>query len=110
MNHLAEINLELEHARQARRRGREGQARVCARRAAGIAARLYLERIGGTVRTPSAYDVLKLIQEDTSLPLNLRQAAERLTLRVDEEFKLPPEVDLIEEAQILCEGLGENQS
>jgi hypothetical protein len=30
-----------------------------------------------------------------------------LTLRVNEEFKLPVDVDLIEEARKLCEGLSQ---
>ena len=41
MDWQAEIQAELEKAQQARARGNEGQARVCARRAAGIAAREY---------------------------------------------------------------------
>ncbi len=105
MDHQSEINLELERAHQARSQGNEGRARVCARRAAGIAARVYLERHQQAVRSPSAYDVLKLLAEETSLPPDLRQAATLLTLRVDEQFKLPAEVDLIAEAQHLCAGL-----
>ena len=42
MNWQLNIEAEFEKAEQARRRGNEGQARVCARRAAGIAIREYL--------------------------------------------------------------------
>ncbi len=67
-----EIRLEFEKAERARARGNEGQARVCARRAAGIAAREYLSRRGEQPRTSSAYDLLKQIAEDPAMPANLK--------------------------------------
>ena len=99
------IQAEFDKAQQARDRGNEGQARVCARRAAGIAAREYYARLGRTVRTPGAYDVLTLLVEDGSLADDLRQAASYLTLRVSQDFKLPINVDLIAVARSLCEAL-----
>ena len=105
MNPQVQIDAEFERAEQARARGNEGQARVCARRAAGIAAREYLTRRGRMIHTPSAYDLLKLLIEDPLLRDDLRQIAAHLTLRVDEEFKLPVDIDLIVEAKKLCEGL-----
>lgn len=98
-----EIQAEIERAEAARERGNEGQARVCARRAAGIAAREYLARQGEIVRTPSAYDLLNLLKDDPHLPPDLKQIAEHLTLRVNEEFKLPVNVDLIAESKKFCE-------
>lgn len=100
-----DIQSELDKAEQARARGKEGQARVCARRAAGIAARDYFARQGRSVRTPSAFDVLNLLVHESQLPEHMRQAAAYLILRVDEEFKLPAEVDLIDEARRLCQAL-----
>jgi len=105
MNPQVQINTEFERAEQARARGNEGRARVCARRAAGIATREYFARRGKTIRTPSAYDLLNLLIEDSLLADDLRQLAAHLTLRVDEEFKLPMDVDLIAEARMLCKGL-----
>ena len=105
VNWQSQIQAELDKAEQARANGNEGQARVRARRAAGIAAREYFARRGRVVHTPSAYDLLNLLAEDSSLSADLRQAAAHLTLRVDEEFKLPVGVDLIAEARKLCEGL-----
>lgn len=101
----AEIHAEFERAEQARARGNEGQARVCARRAAGIAAREYLRRRGTAPHTSSAYDALQLLPEDPSVPANIKAAALRLILRVDEEFRLPPGVDLLAEARTVCEVL-----
>lgn len=96
---------EFKRAKAARARGNEGQARVCARRAAGIAVREYYARRGQTLRTPSAYDLLALLRDDPRIPPDLKQAAAHLTLRVTEEFKLPVDVDLLDEARKLCEGL-----
>lgn len=102
-----EMQVEFERAEQARARGNEGQARVCARRAAGIAAREYLTRRGETIRTPSAYDLLNMLKDDPHLPPDLKQIAEHLTLRVNEEFKLPVDVDLIVEARKFCKEIVE---
>jgi len=99
------VETEFERAKAARARGNEGQARVCARRAAGIAIREYYARQGQTVRTPSAYDLLQLLADDPHLSPYLKQAATYLTLRVTEEFKLPVDVDLLDEAHKLYEGL-----
>lgn len=96
---------EIDRAEQARARGNEGRARVCARRAAGIAAREYLTRRGIRPPSASAYDVLNLLKTDAHLSPDLLLIAEHLTLRVTEEFKLPVQADLIAEARRFCEGL-----
>jgi len=99
------IQHEFERAASARARNNEGQARVCARRAAGIAIREYYARRGQSIRTPSAYDLLQLVKEESHLSPDLKQAAVYLTLRVTEEFRLAIDVDLVEEARKLCDGL-----
>ncbi len=105
MDWQTEIKAEFEKASQARLRGNEGQARVCARRAAGIAAREYLTRQGIRPPSVSAYDLLNLLKEDPRLSPDLRRIADHLTLRVTEEFKLPVDVDLVAEARQFCEDL-----
>lgn len=99
------IQSEFERAEDARAGGNEGQARVCARRAAGVAIREYYARRGQSVRTPSAYDLLNLLMEEPHLSPDLKQAAYYLTLRVNEDFNLPVDVDLLDEARKLCNGL-----
>lgn len=101
----AQLESEFERAEAARKHGNEGQARVCARRAAGIAIREYYARHGRPVRTPSAYDLLQLLAEEPHLSSDLRRTAGYLTLRVTEGFKLPVDVDLVDEARKLCDGL-----
>jgi HEPN domain-containing protein len=104
-NWQTDIQAEFERAAQARGRGNEGQARVCARRAAGIAVREYLTRRGTRPPSVSAYDLLNMLKDDPLLSSDLRLIADHLTLRVTEEFKLPVNVDLVEEAKRFCEEL-----
>lgn len=105
MDWKTQIEAEFEKAEEARARGNEGRARVCARRAAGIAVREYLQR--HKIRPPSvsAYDLLNQLKEDPNLSPDLKQIADHLTLRVTEEFKLPVNADLVAEARIFCEEL-----
>jgi HEPN domain-containing protein len=103
-----QIEAEFERAAQSRAKNNEGQARVCARRAAGIAIRDYLSRKGIRPPSTSAYDLLHLLKEDSPLPPDLKLVADHLTLRVTEEFKLPVEADLIAEAKQLCDWLLKN--
>jgi len=96
------LELEFEQAEAARARGNEGQARVCARRAAGIAIREYFDRRGRRVLSTSAYDLLNLLKLEADLAPDLKVIAHHLTLRVTEEFKLPVDADLVAEAKRLC--------
>ena len=102
MDWQTEIDRELERAEQARARKNEGQARVCARRAAGIAIREYLTRQGIRPPSTSAYDLLNLLRDDPHLSPDLKRIADHLTLRVTEDFKLPVEADLVAEARKFC--------
>jgi hypothetical protein len=97
------IEAELDRARLSRQEGNEGRARVCARRAAGMAARDFLTRRG--VRTRTLYEALEALVSLPGLAPDLRQAAVHLTTRVTDSFTLPVEADLIAEAMKLCERL-----
>jgi hypothetical protein len=101
----SEIQAEFNRAAQARKRGNEGQARVCARRAAGIAVREYFSRLEVRPTSSSAYDLLNLVKEDPMLAPDLKQIADHLTMRVTGEFQLPIDVDLVAEARDFCERL-----
>ncbi|RPI95130.1 MAG: hypothetical protein EHM40_04190 [Chloroflexi bacterium] len=107
MDWQTEIDHEFEKAEQARARKNEGQARVCARRAAGIAIREYLARQGIRPPSTSAYDLLNLLKGDPHLAgrPDLQLIADHLTLRVTEEFKLPVNADLVAEARKFCKEL-----
>jgi HEPN domain-containing protein len=101
----AKLQKEFELAEQARANNNEGQARVCARRAAGIAIREYLGRRGIRPPSTSSYDLLNHIKDDPLLSPDLKLLADHLTLRVTEEFKLPVDADLVVEARSFCREL-----
>ncbi len=100
-----QIQKEFETAEQARAKGNEGQARVCARRAAGMAIREYLIRRGIRPPSHSAVDLLNLLKDDPLLSPDLKLIADHLTVRVTEAFKLPVNADLVAEAKTLCDEL-----
>lgn len=98
---IIHVQEEMLLAKQSRAEGNEGRARVCARRAAGTAAGLYLvERGVGSSHDNAVQSLLKL-SELESLPERVQTAAGWLVERVDENSNLPPEVDLIQEAGIV---------
>lgn len=97
---------ELARAAAARADGMEGRARVCARRAAGAAVREYLRLRGDeTALGLNAYDLLALLQDSTAAPQRARESAALLLRRVEEDYTLPSDIDLIEEARRLSEYL-----
>ena len=100
-----EIESELENAERARQAGNEGRARVCARRAAGIAARDFLARQGIRLRDRSALTALRSLAEFPGLAPDLRTCALHLVTRVTVEFTLPVDADLIADARQLIGGL-----
>jgi hypothetical protein len=100
-----DIEKELNNAERARLAGNEGLARVCARRAAGIAARDFLARHALRLRDRSAYTALQVLAEFPGLAPDLRTAALHLVTRVTEEFTLPVDADLIADARKLIGGL-----
>ncbi|MFN8413495.1 MAG: hypothetical protein U0Z26_14010 [Anaerolineales bacterium] len=104
-NWQTQLKAEFDKATQARIKQNEGQARVCARRAAGVAIREHLTRRGTTPPSMSAYDLLNLLKEDPHLPADMKLIVDHLTVRVTEEFELPIQADLTAEARILCRWL-----
>ena len=97
-----ELENELALATQARLQGNEGRARVCSRRAVGIAARLYLNAHGIQVGSASVLNLLDRLIEEPSVDDNVRRLARLFALKVDTEFRLPAGVDLVAEAANLC--------
>ncbi|HLB65571.1 MAG TPA: hypothetical protein VJJ46_12085 [Anaerolineales bacterium] len=92
---------EMAMADEARAAGREGRARVCARRAAGMAALHHLEQAGAPPRSRSALDALRRLAELEDLPAPLRGAASRLTTRVTEVHDLPHTQDPLADARMV---------
>jgi mycoredoxin len=103
-----DIEAELEKAKLARLDGNEGRARVCARRAAGMAARDFLTRQGVHLREVGAYAALLALAEYPHLAPHLQKAVSNLTTRVTAAFTLPMDADLIADAGKLIGGLKMN--
>lgn len=90
---------ELDQAYSARASGNEGRARVCARRAAGIIAGEYLRRKGEASENQSAYQRLRIMQEQTGLSGRVQEIIMHLTARVDTDYNLPVQADLLSEVE-----------
>ncbi|MBA4400075.1 MAG: hypothetical protein C0396_09475 [Anaerolinea sp.] len=100
------INLELNRAETARSSANEGMARVCARRAAGIAIRALFTAAGEAILDPSAYVLLARLQALESTPAEIKTIAGNLLTRVNPDYTLPSQTDLIAQARILIEWAG----
>ena len=98
------IDAELRAAAEARRTGNEAKARVRARRAAGWAAEEFLRGVGHEPRR-GAVECLRQLAQRAEVPLDVRQAASRLTVHVTPEHVLPHSQDPLEDARRVIEGL-----
>ena len=94
---------ELEQAKMARANGNEGKARVCARRAAGIAIQEYFFRAGLPYAPHSAYQNLSYLKNLPDAPPRVQEIATHLLERVTPEHELPVKADLIAEARWLAQ-------
>jgi len=104
---LVQIEAEMRMARQSRARGNEGQARVCARRAAGLAIQIYRNRSGNADRPVSAYGLLRWFASVPGVEDGLRASAERLAMRVTHDHVLPHPQDPLADAMFLIQGLAD---
>jgi hypothetical protein len=99
----ARAKRELARAHRARRDGKEGRARVCARRAAGWAASRYFEHKTGSEAPRSALSILNWLRNDESTADEFRAIAMRLTAHVTPSHELPFDEDPLEDAQRIIE-------
>ncbi len=104
---LQKLIAELKQAEQARAAGNEGMARVCARRAAGIAIRAFYQARGEPVRSTSAVDLLEQIRNDERLSADIHAVAGHLLQRVTPDYQLPIPADLLAETRWLVDALHE---
>ena len=104
-NWRARFEREMIMAQKAREEKNQGKARVCARRAAGLVAQEYLKRRGVATPGMTAYERVKLLQHWPGLPEGVGERVAHLTTRVNENYELPIEADLVADAQWLAETL-----
>jgi hypothetical protein len=93
------IEAELSNAQASRMKANEGRARVCARRAAGLAVSIYFEQETTEQPPQSAYRLLQWFSLREEVPEDLRLAAKRLTVRVTPAYELPHKEDPIDDAR-----------
>ena len=104
---------EIRQAEEARLKGNEGMARVCARRAAGALVGEYFARHGNQgggspgvePGSASTYDRLRSLSELPGISSQVTHSADLLLKRVTIEHTLPLEADLIAEARWLRQEL-----
>ena len=98
------IEAELAYAAQARAHGKEGRARVCARRAAGWAVGAYRNRAHGAADSErAALSHLRWLRSQADLPQTLQQAASRLTEQVGKDHRLSHGQDPLQDARSIVE-------
>jgi hypothetical protein len=102
-DYLEKARKELANGRLHHQAGFSGRARVCSRRAAGIALYYYLEQFENPVQSKSAYDILLFTQASTLFSPQIQDAARILTMRVDENFNLPSNLDPILAAETIIQ-------
>jgi hypothetical protein len=108
MVHAARIEQELAAAEAARKDGNEGKARVCARRAVALVTEAWLAGLPNTLWRGDAMEHLRQIQRHGSLPVSVREAAERLTTGVPRRQAAPFTTDPLADARIIIEYLAAN--
>ena len=94
----SDFDREIIAANVARMENNEGKARVCARRAAGIAAGEFFRLRGIPYKTTSAYERLKMLEQMIDLPPEIHATVGYFLVRLTPEHKLPIAVNLISEA------------
>jgi hypothetical protein len=100
------IQSELLAAEKARTEGREGRARVCARRAAGWAVGVYQMNVLGVDQVqPSALALLQWLIQQEWVSEVLREKAKRLVVHVNEDHNLPHPEDPLEDSKDLVREL-----
>jgi hypothetical protein len=112
---MTEINLtnswpdrvyqEINRAVEARGKGNEGMARVCARRAAGYIAMTYYRNNNGHEISSSAYGNLVALAAEEKLPFTTREKISHFLITVNKEHQLPDSIDLIADVAWLVEHL-----
>jgi hypothetical protein len=104
------IEQELVAALAAQQDGNHGKARVCARRAVALATEAWLARLPFPRWRGDAMGHLRHIHQDVSLPLHIRQAAERLSTPVTRQHTAPFTTDPIADARLIIAHLSQRIS
>mgnify|MGYP003331087563 FL=1 len=97
------IKNEFATAGHAKNIGNDGMARVCARRACGIAITFFLQYFPEKNWGSDAMNQLRNLQSDISFSEQARNASQRLITKVNERFSVPFSNNPIDDAKIIIE-------
>lgn len=92
---------ELTQGEHAKEIGNKGQVRVCARRACGMAIEHWLQSHPNKNYGASAITMLTKLQEDHTIPKEIRDASERLTKKVNTNFETGLEEDPLKDGELI---------
>ena len=98
---LQQADVELQRCREAQEIGNEGKARTAARRAAGSALTALKHHFPEHNYGDDVMRQLRNLMDDATVPLDAREAAERLQARITEQFTPPFTTDPIDDAMII---------
>jgi hypothetical protein len=93
-----EFDRELETGYAARANNHEGKARVCARRALGIVIGEYFRHRGLPLSGTSIQERIAALIDLDVLPDQTRAVIDHFLVKVDEEYRLPIDSDLLAES------------
>ena len=99
------IEKEFATAAHARSIGNDGMVRVCARRAAGVAISFWLESHPREGWGVNAMNQLRAIQDEPSMPDNVKEAAGRLAAKITESFASPFRQDPLNDSRTIIDYL-----
>jgi hypothetical protein len=105
MSWREQIEQELVKASEGLKNGNDGLARVCARRAVALASQHWAEERNLRAWQGDAMHQLRQIQGETTFPLSVREAAQRLLTKVTEQAQSPMTTDPITDAHIILHHL-----
>jgi hypothetical protein len=97
------IDKEFARAREAHAAGNDGKARVCARRAAGLAISFWLERHREKGWGLDNMNQLQAAAQEAGIPDAVRGAAVRLTTKITEKLTAPFSADPVADGGILVD-------
>jgi hypothetical protein len=100
-----EFDRELETGYAARASGLEGKARVCARRSLGIVIKEYFHRLDLPSPGTSIQERIDALKDLETIPFRTRDVLDHFLIRVDEEYHLPIDADLLAETTWLADQL-----
>ncbi|MDH3943115.1 MAG: hypothetical protein OEV06_03370 [Anaerolineae bacterium] len=101
---LEAIEAEFQSGSTAQKEGNLGKARVCARRALGIALKGYYTGMGVEFSSSSAFDTIRYMLDDDSAPDDVKERLSAFTQKLakdshDQDSYWPLAVDLLDEAR-----------